>query len=152
MRSKIYKKKIGYREQNRHAECYSLSSWAFCTEWCGSSQAPAIHPVKSQRWTAQYTMSLPSGSAENSVLYQSVFVRTKLNAQCHMLSSKTLRPRTQASFCRSGWLFLVCVHKWWKNATFSQFPHDLVQSVYVLHKHGAFSLSQNVLWSYSSRN
>ena len=35
---------------------------------------------------------------------------------------------------------------------FSQFPHNLVQSVYALHKHGAFSLSQNVLWSYSSRN
>ena len=39
-----------------------------------------------------------------------------------------------------------------KNATFSQFPHNLVQSVYALHKNGAFSLSQHVLWPYPSRN
>jgi hypothetical protein len=39
-----------------------------------------------------------------------------------------------------------------RNATFSHFSHDLVQSVCALHKHDAFALSQNVLRPYPSRN
>jgi len=39
-----------------------------------------------------------------------------------------------------------------RNATFSHFPHDLVQWVFALHKHGAFALSQHVLRRYPSRN
>ena len=39
-----------------------------------------------------------------------------------------------------------------RKATFSHFPHDLVQSVCALHEHEAFALSQHVLRPYSSRS
>ena len=39
-----------------------------------------------------------------------------------------------------------------RNATFSHFPHYLVQSVCTLHKHEAFALSQHALQPYSSTN
>jgi hypothetical protein len=39
-----------------------------------------------------------------------------------------------------------------RNAMFSHFPHDLVQSVLALQKHEAFVLSQHILRPYHSRN
>jgi len=66
--------------------------------------------------------------------------------------------RARAVFCRSGETaaaadyFLAVRTDGERNATFSHFPHDLVLSVFALHKHEAFAVSQHVLRPYPSRN
>ena len=61
-------------------------------------------------------------------------------------------------FCRSGETAVAADYfsavrtNGERNATFSHFAHDLVQSVCALHKHETFALSQYVLRPYPSRN